>query len=75
MVQRNTRQERCIMIGPAEIEDMLADYAELLATGGAEKHGEPNHWPVAQVQAPSPRSTLACVEAALRAANATNYTN
>jgi hypothetical protein len=47
------------MIGPAEIEDMLADYTEARAKDGAEKRGEAQHWPVTQVQALSPGSTLA----------------
>jgi hypothetical protein len=62
------------MIGPAEIEDMLADYTEALAKGVAEKHGETVHWPVTQVQAPSPGSTLACLETALRVGNVAHQT-
>ena len=63
------------MIGPAEIEDMLADYTEALAKGGAEKYDEANHWPVTQAQAPSAGSALACFEAALKAAIMAHQTN
>jgi hypothetical protein len=63
------------MIGPAEIEDMLAEYTDTLAKGGAEKQGEATDWPVTQVQASSPGSTLACVGAAPRAANMVHQTS
>ena len=36
------------MIGPAEIEDMLADYAEALAEAGMAPVGRIDLWPVTQ---------------------------
>jgi hypothetical protein len=37
------------MIGPAEIEDMLADYEEAMARAGAEVAPIRQFWPVTQV--------------------------
>ena len=34
------------MIGPAEIEDMLADYEEAMASAGGEVPPRPQFWPV-----------------------------
>jgi hypothetical protein len=36
------------MIGPAEINDMLADYEEAMARAGAEVPPIPQFWPVTQ---------------------------
>ena len=46
------------MIGPAEIEDMLADYTELSAKSGSPAGREGGLWPVTQVEVASPGSTL-----------------
>jgi hypothetical protein len=36
------------MIGPAEIQDMLADYEEAMARAGVEVSPVPRFWPVTQ---------------------------
>ena len=46
------------MIGPAEIEDMLADYAEASAKPGSPASREGFLWPVTQVEVASPGSAL-----------------
>jgi hypothetical protein len=46
------------MIGPAEIDDMLADYAETVGEGASAMNGRLDLWPVTLVQAPPVKSAL-----------------
>jgi hypothetical protein len=46
------------MIGPAEIDDMLADYAETVGEGASAMNGRLDLWPVTLVQPPPAKAAL-----------------